>query len=1280
MIYQRLTLSAGLDGGRQRLFHPAWVLGFGAAVLLTLLAAFPFQRLSEQLRHADLNQALAERYIIVLLKTDPGNAELRLTLIRQLLRNGKLDEAETWLKTVRAGDRGADYEIARLELQLTRIRRLSQDDPRARQVILNALTHLATANVSPRQIEGLGDMAVALHDDDLALRVYRRLARTDAGIDSRVLANKGDHLLGLGHYRLAAELYFLAQDNALGADARLQFLLRGLRTLQAGGLLKEAVVAGERRGGEFMQARDYLVFMIRLALAANDPGAADRFSRRLLRYSWLEKIRQAVVPRFRQAALNGEPARVQVDPAALTRTFDDEAYTLAWQAFLANRNLKDAWRLAVSAVQQRPDSLVWRERLAQISEWTQRPEEALGAWLWLAHKTNASHAWQGVLRLAPGLFNYDALLEAYRHEAASGGGTPALWQRIADAYESLGDARAGLAYLDKLYLRQRDPELLGIIATLAQRVGNSERALGALKEMRRQGRGNESLAIREAVLHYSAGRLDAAYAALTDLPHPSPAAAEYWQLRAELARLLGRTEEAVEAYRVLHAAGGSRPQDTQNLVALLANRYPLEAAQVAEAGWRRSQDAALYLQALSLYQQAQDWLLVRRLLEEAQGKLLDALRGQPAFWRIKAAWAEHAGDGRQAREAWENAISLAPEDVDVKVALLWLLIEQKDRAALMQYLARWREDAGRDGRLADAFSAAFAQMGQPGQALAWAQSQLPAHREDFLWLMNYADLLDLTHRQEQAQRLRWALWQQRQQTAPSVADKAMRTAVVRLALNYLPGDHAESVLRQALRQSGNESLPPELRAVAERDSRSADELALGYFLSQEATDRAAAWLLARQAQRVAAPTWATSLYAMQIRDKEAQARLLDDDRPTPLYDRIYAARDTGQERLAQTLAFDGLDRYDWDDQLHLQLSETALPLTGSVMAGGETRDDGNIENATLKFKFAWHPQRRWRLALALEQGRDRTTNAQAVLLRNPLVDSLDARSGLNVGYGQVQLASLSRDFSDTQGELAYRHDDGVTALKLGGHCRFDCYPVASLMHAARYHRLDALVMLGLNQPATESAQLRMWGRKDQLQTRLQWNLSRRTYLNAMLQYDRYELEGGSRLGDGRGAIAEAGYRVRTEYPDFTLRVNTSQWHFTANDGSVPLTALPLSPAAWLGLVRVDPAAGLALTATDLANVNFPARAFVPQSYSAYGVNFGLGDSVRREYTRAWRPYLDLGLGWNSVTGLAWNWLAGISGSVAGSDHLTAYAGGAQGGQASAGQTLEAGLYYTYFLN
>ena len=50
------------------------------------------------------------------------------------------------------------------------------------------------------------------------------------------------------------------------------------------------------------------------------------------------------------------------------------------------RTLKDAYELAEAAVQQVPNRLAWRKRLAQVAEWTGRPTVALKQWRAMAEQ------------------------------------------------------------------------------------------------------------------------------------------------------------------------------------------------------------------------------------------------------------------------------------------------------------------------------------------------------------------------------------------------------------------------------------------------------------------------------------------------------------------------------------------------------------------------------------------------------------------------------------------------------------------------------------------------------------------------------------------------------------------------------------------------------------------------------------------------------------------------------------------------------------------------------
>lgn len=73
-----------------------------------------------------------------------------------------------------------------------------------------------------------------------------------------------------------------------------------------------------------------------------------------------------------------------------------------------------------------------------------------------------------------------------------------------------------------------------------------------------------------------------------------------------------------------------------------------------------------------------------------------------------------------------------------------------------------------------------------------------------------------------------------------------------------------------------------------------------------------------------------------------------------------------------------------------------------------------------------------------------------------------------------------------------------------------------------------------------------------------------------------------------------------------------------------------------------------------AGVPLSVDQFMPRSFTQYGVLFGFGTDYLDRYTRAWRPFLDVGMlrdnreGWGSQVQL------GVAGSVFGNDHLALY--------------------------
>ncbi|WP_201503212.1 hypothetical protein, partial [Escherichia coli] len=125
-------------------------------------------------------------------------------------------------------------------------------------------------------------------------------------------------------------------------------------------------------------------------------------------------------------------------------------------------------------VQARPDDMAWRERLAQVSEWSQRPGVALQNWLVVAQRTQKEAAWQAVLRIAPGQFDDTALVQGIRFQLRQRPDDAALIRQLVAAYERIGEPQPAIDYLRQ---HARTPETVELLAQLAERAGQPTLAL-----------------------------------------------------------------------------------------------------------------------------------------------------------------------------------------------------------------------------------------------------------------------------------------------------------------------------------------------------------------------------------------------------------------------------------------------------------------------------------------------------------------------------------------------------------------------------------------------------------------------------------------------------------------------------------------------------------------------------------------------------------------------------------------------------------------------------------
>jgi hypothetical protein len=1229
---------------------PAVALGLGVLVAGALAFVFPYRSLEDEIAgpafQADaLADPLQIAYLRAWLRVRPELAGLRLTLATQLVRANDLAGARAELDAIGATD---DPRLAQrrllleLDLAALELSQLAPADDRARA--LRAALHARLAEVARQRLTiarvdefdlELARRASALQAREAARLLWQRVLASSQRLPAAQWEDAARGMLGLGEPDVAAELLFAARSAAATRDEERRLFLAALNALQSEGQAARALEAADRELGTLAADTGTLEFLTRLALAANRPDLAQRYARMLLKLALLPGAVQVLQATGQPvpagwlallAAIGPQLQRVQAtDDAQLQRTprlpYDERLYTLAFEVFVANGNLRDALAVAQAAVRQVPRDRRWRLRLAQVADWSGDSALALEQWHAMAQATNDPAAWAEVQRRAPQVFDTARWLQALEFAQQRKPADFALVRQLVAAYEQQGVPERAIvllqplpARLDPIERRQR----LELLAEVAERSGRDDVRKDTLQRLVREFGHRTAYALGLAQLAYARGDLEAAFQALAAAAPNTGAPVEaddlqrdFWQSYAELALATGRPAEAEAALRLLVASPNAEQDDFTTLIGLLEPTQPLQAAALAETAFTRFGITYLALQSLALraeYGRAAD---VRAYLARLTPAQRAVLAREPGFALQLASFYLREGDNAAAVRAARQALALDPERAEARAVLVWALLAQRDATVLRAELLAQANAPMVSPELAAPFGAAWLALHEPRRALAYLRPTA-ATSQDPLWLAAAADAYEQLGQAEVAWQLRRLAWLA-PVTAPAAAptERAARELALQaerrrlsLAPAFANGDAADARAQRLLRHD------PTVRNGDGRDA------VLGYTITRTLSELADAWLQRQYRSALDRPGWGALSVAL-ANDDRAQIATLLDTMPDwlPLYDRVDAAARVQRRAQAQSLAFDGLAGRPDNDPLHERLvNNTLAPLQSAPGA------DGTLAG----FRQRPLEERGFAVAGTMMLGQQHWLRAQASRIDRSSSDT----------------TQLLDPPTESSAALSMGNDDAARLRwQLGVQQRDVLDSATGLLAQAQWRatpRLDLGATLGLAQPTNDNLLLRAAGQRDYVDLAAELRPSLREFIVLGGVTSRLEAQGGGRVGDMHGVRVELGHRLRLEYPDLSLRLTYSTLRYSAHSG-VATPLLALVPEAQRPF---------ATNATLL-----------PGSTELWALRASCGDSVATSYSRRWRLFCDLALTHDADSGAGSEWLLGARGSVFGTDQLVFSAGG-----------------------
>jgi len=281
---------------RARFFGPWIIAAFVFAVIIILIIFFPKREILSEVEDIHTADPVSANYLKNLIKTYPDKLRFRILFARQQYNHGKVLEAKKILKEVMAqemDDENLTLQVRWLNYQIQRdeaygFKPGSTESKQAKTAVKSDIETLAKTPLGSRELTELAKDALYFGSSKTAVEIYISLLKRYPDQSAEWFANAGRVALSVGDYRNSARFYLLAKFRSKTiAEKRLNFI-NALKSLQAGDMVNQALVIANRYLTDLKNDKKTLIFLTKLALAANKPQLAQKYAISALQLQYKE--------------------------------------------------------------------------------------------------------------------------------------------------------------------------------------------------------------------------------------------------------------------------------------------------------------------------------------------------------------------------------------------------------------------------------------------------------------------------------------------------------------------------------------------------------------------------------------------------------------------------------------------------------------------------------------------------------------------------------------------------------------------------------------------------------------------------------------------------------------------------------------------------------------------------------------------------------------------------------------------------------------------------------
>jgi len=793
-------------------------------------------------------------------------------------------------------------------------------------------------------------------------------------------------------------------------------------------------------------------------------------------------------------------------------SISDEELKLVLQAFLYSNDLENAYKAASIGYKREPKSYYWNQKMADISRWSGRGQEAMKYMKFLYKKKHDSKLAEDIINYALSTYQYNAVKDLVVQEAKAHP-TKTNIDRMVYIYSQIGEPEKATKILYKLYLQQHNIAYLTKELQIYMDIGDLEAANSTIKDIEKNNLYTYDNIKLISYYYYLKGNMSEAYNVFTKVDISKKYDKDLYESFTDLGWYLQKYKSASAVSEIIIKNNNGRLEDYERVIDTNKDTNPQLALNMSLEAYKKFHHSYLYYtfaQNAIKHNKFDELKVINTQLDNEHAQITT----EANYWLIQAQLYNHFHDTAMSRLAIEHAINLDSDNLQVKFTAIDFYLRYgfyKDAQVLLQEITD-----------SSYFSS---NLYFPVASLYYAihEIDLASFYMDKALLNNEPVVNSLEFKFLQAE-----LYRARFNTNASINKFREILAILKKQAEQNPtlkttDTYQYDYLRASIYTSAADAFEQDL-AFAKKYMTKAhyDDINYAWAVRNSADEKAHQIFLQTQNKEI----WLRLSNALQMQEhsniEDLLFKYLDE---LPLDDASYSAYNDGQVSLAQSLTYKSLNTNSRNQNAYISL----LDLTKKRSDLFDSKISYYNRDPLLRKYVTVNNDIYINDDLYLSSKLDYYLNS--TLDNNDLIYTPSQTVGFNLGLTQL-------------------FNKGKIAIDFGYANSMASYYNFSLLGEYRLNKYFTLkTTLAKNITADESIQLLLGGKKDMASFGLLYNILNSTALEVTYNRNIYTSQDNVNIGTGNYITASLNHQVRNGYPDINLDLFTDYGSYSENSGS-----------------------------------------------------------------------------------------------------------------------------------